>query len=449
MSVVVLVVAWQLLPGARAIAQAVPAGSGDTNPADQPLVGQDLAASLTLNQGVNAIAAENESFERYGLGLSASGGEVTNFFGTATNQQNAPFVQFTADAGLILRTSRTSYFALYQPQYNVYPNFSGANNFGQSVFLNINHSLTEHSAIAWNTTAARYLSLNQYLPQSLGIGGVSVVVPTLGAQLKENSFELTNGATNISLRQLIGPQMSFTATLTGAYFLMAPSDVAGANSGIGERLITAGADVRLEYQWTARDTLGVAATPIYVYGLNPKGHQAAETVQATYSRQLTPTWTVQVGAGPLFVQSSYAQFGSAQDTSYAVSASLGRRVRQSQFAVGYSRGLLVNFLEPATVSDCFNSNARIPLGIHWIVTGAGSFTRDAGSGTYGSGHLYGGSAQMTFQATTKMQVYALYSLLSENFPTGSNLQSNGFTRNQIGGGIRFNLGNAITHGGAQ
>lgn len=433
----------------RARAQAVPAGSGDTNPADQPLPGQTLGSSLTLNQGANAIGAENESFDRYGLGMGASGGEVTNFFGTVTNQQNASFVQFTADAGLMLRTSRTSYFALYQPQYNVYPDFTGANNFGQSFFLNIGHSVSEHTAIAWNATAARYLSLNQYLPQSLGIGGVGVVVPTLGAQLKEDSFELTNAATNVSLRHLLSPEMSLTATLTGAYFLMAPNDVAGANTSIAERLITTGADIRLEYQWTARDTLGVAATPIYVYGFNPKGHQAAETVQATYSRRLNSTWTAQVGAGPLFVQSSYAQFGSMQDTSYAVNASLSRQVRQSQFAVGYSRALLVNFLEPATVSNSFSSTARVPFGIHWIATGAGSFTYDGGSGTYGSGHLYGGSAQMIYQATTKMQLYALYSLMSESFPTGSNLPSTGFTQNRFGGGIRFNLGNATTRGGVQ
>ena len=208
-----------LMSAGRARAQAVPAGSGDTNPADQPLPGQTLGSSLTLNQGANAIGAENESFDRYGLGMGASGGEVTNFFGTVTNQQNASFVQFTADAGLMLRTSRTSYFALYQPQYNVYPDFTGANNFGQSFFLNIGHSVSEHTAIAWNATAARYLSLNQYLPQSLGIGGVGVVVPTLGAQLKEDSFELTNAATNVSLRHLLSPEMSLTATLTGAYFL--------------------------------------------------------------------------------------------------------------------------------------------------------------------------------------------------------------------------------------
>ena len=91
--------------------QAVPAGSGDTNPADQPLAGQALGSSLSLNQGVNAINAENESFERYGLGLAASGGESTNFLGTQTNPQNAAYIQFTADGGLMLQTSRTRYFA--------------------------------------------------------------------------------------------------------------------------------------------------------------------------------------------------------------------------------------------------------------------------------------------------------------------------------------------------
>ena len=444
-----LAVGLLLMPVDRVMAQAVPAGSGDTNPADQPLPGQDLGSGLTLNQGVNAINAENESFDRFGLGLAASGGEITNFFGTQTNQQNATYAQFMADAGVILRTSRTTFFALYQPQYNVYPQFSEVNNYGQSMFVNFAHAMTERTAIGWNTTAARYLSLNQFLPQSLGIGGIGVVVPTLGVQLRENSFELTNAAASLSLRHLYSSQTTFTATLTGAYFLMAPSEVTGANPGISERLITGGADLRLEYQWTPRNTVGVEATPIYVYGISPSGHQAAETLQATYQRQLSATWTARVGAGPFWLQSSYPQFGSSQITSYAVSASLSRQVRQSQFAVGYNRALLVNFLEPATVANSFSSNARIPFGRKWILTGAGSYFHEAGSGSYGPGHFYGGSAQMGYQVTRKMQLFALYSVNAETFPTGVALQTYGFTQNWFGGGIRFNLGNATAPGGAQ
>jgi len=173
------------------MAQAIPAAAsptGDVSPTDQPLAGQSLGSSLTLNQGVNAISAENQSFERYGLGLSASGGEQTNFLGTQTNQQNAAYAQFTANGGLILRSSRTLYYLLYQPQYTWYPQFSEVNNFGQTAYQTIDHVLSERAGVNWNTTAARYLSLNQYLPQTLGIGGVGVVVPTLGTQLLENSW---------------------------------------------------------------------------------------------------------------------------------------------------------------------------------------------------------------------------------------------------------------------
>jgi hypothetical protein len=40
-------------------------------------------------------------------------------------------------------------------------------------------------------------------------------------------------------------------------------------------------------------------------------------------------------------------------------------------------------------------------------------------------------------------------VFSENFTSGVPPQSLGFTRNQFGGGIRFNLGNPITRGGTQ
>ncbi|MGC2252650.1 MAG: hypothetical protein WA626_18405 [Acidobacteriaceae bacterium] len=445
----VLVLAWLLMSGARAMGQAVPAGSGDANPADQPLAGQDLGSSLSLNQGVNAINAENQSFDRFGLGLAASGGEQTNFLGTQTNQQSAGFAQFTADGGLVLRSSRTRYFLLYQPQFNWYPSYSAVNNFAQSGFQSIDHVLSDRAGVTWNTTAARFLSLNQYLPQTLGIGGIGVVVPTLGTQLLENSFEMTNAATNVTFRYLMSPKMTFTGTATGAFFLMVPADVVGANENITERFLTTGADLRLDYQLTLRDTVGAELTPIYLYGITPKGHEAAETIQATYQRQLTPTWNARVAAGPLFIQSSSAEYGNSQNISYAVNASLTRQVRQSQFAASYSRALLVNLLSPSFLSNSFGASGYSPVGGHWIFTESGSFTRYSGTGTYEAGRVFGGSAQASYQVSTQVQLFALYSLYSENFSTTTTSSTSGFTRNQFSGGIRFNLGNPMTRGGTQ
>jgi len=445
----VLVLVWPLMSGVRAMGQAVPAGTGDANPAVQPLAGQDLGTSLSLNQGVNAINAENQSFDRFGLGLAASGGEQTNFLGTQTNQQSAAFAQFTADGGLVLRSSRTRYFLLYQPQYNWYPSFSAVNNFSQSVYQSVDHLLSDRSGIMWNTTAARFLSLNQYLPQTLGIGGIGVVVPTLGTQLLENSFEVTNAATNLTFRYLMSPKMTFTGTATGAFFLMVPADVVGANENITERFLTTGADLRMDYQWTLRDTVGVELTPIYLYGITPTGHEAAETIQGTYQRQLTPTWTARVGAGPLFIQSSTSEYGSSQYTSYAVNGALSRQVRQSQFSGSYSRALLVNLLGPSFVADSLGASGYTPVGGHWIITESASYTRYSGSATYEAGHLLGGSAQASYQVSSQVQLFAVYSVFSEDFATTTSPSTSGFTRNQFSGGIRFNLGNPMTRGGMQ
>ena len=100
----VLVLVGGLMSGVRAIAQAVPAGElppGESNPMDPLLPGQSLGSNLSLNQGVNAISAENQSFEKYGLGLSASGGDETNFFGTQTNQQSAGYAQFCSGCRVV------------------------------------------------------------------------------------------------------------------------------------------------------------------------------------------------------------------------------------------------------------------------------------------------------------------------------------------------------------
>lgn len=434
-----------------ASAQAVPPASvnGQTNPADQPLPGQSLGTQLTLNQGINSLNAENESFDRFGFGLSALGGAETNFLGSQTNQITTGFAQFAAQGGIVLRTERTSYFALYQPQYTVYPSFTELNNFSQHAFQGLNHVISERSAIAWSSTAARYLSIDQYLPQTLGIGGVGIVVPTLGAQLLQDSFEITNVATSIQYEYLLSQRWTFTGAVTSGLFLMIPHG-SGVNHSISEKFVTSGADLRLDYQLTRRSKVGVELTPIYIYGIQPNGHELAEAALGTYQRQLTPTLSIRAGAGPLFIQSSSPLFGSFRDTSYAVSAGLTRQVRQSQFGVFYNRAFLVNLLSPGVISNAFSGSARLPFGKHWIYTGLGDYVTDTSSAAaYGSGRVISQSSQLAYMIGTRVQIFGLYSVLSEQFSSGTSSQTYGFTRNQFGGGIRLTLGNPTTSGGIE
>ena len=453
-SAAVLCLAVGLFPALarQAAAQAVPASTwptGDTDPAEQPLAGQQLGTDLSLNQGIQSLTAENESFNRYGLGLEASGGVITNFFGTQTNPTTAAVAEVSGQAGIRLRSARTRYFAYYAPQYNMYPAYSEVNNYAQRFYQVLTHEITEHTGVAWSTTAARYLSLNQYLPQNLNIGGVGVVAPTLGSVLRADSFQITNVATSIRYRYLMSTRMTFTGTLVGGYFLTVPIDYVRADFYSSERFITTGADLRLDYQWRPRDQIGVEVTPIYIYGLQPSGHVVAETVQATYQRQVTEKLQARVGAGPLFVQGSSPAFGKIQDTSYAINASLSRQIRQSQFAVLFNRAFVVNLLSPAVLSNGLGGSAYIPFQRSWILIGAATYVHDSGTGNYGSANVYGAQAQLAYQLGTKVQLFARYNVLSQNFNRELSTASYGFTRNQIGGGIRFNLGNPTTRGGVQ
>jgi hypothetical protein len=439
-----------LLLAQHARAQAVPAGEtaiGSTTPAEQPLPGQTLGSTLTLNQGVNAINAENQSFDRFGLGLMAQGGGETNFLGTQTNQVTTSYMEFGADAGVQNTTARTQMFLLYEPQYNLYPSFSTVNNFSQREFSTIAHTITPRLGFSWSTTAARYLSLNQYLPQTLGIGGINVTVPTLGSELLQDSFELTNAATVLNLKYLWTSRLTFTGSLTGGFFLLVPADLSTPNTLLTERLISTGADFNLEYLLTPKSAIGAELTPVYIYGLQPGGHELAETLQVTYSRQLTSTIRAQVAAGPLFLQSSSSLFGSVQATSYAVNASVSKQLKQSQFSAGYSRALLVNLLSPAIVSSSFTGTAYLPFHGNWIYSGTANYSADTGNATvYGTGYVVGVQSQLAYQVRHKFQLFAQYSAFSENF-TPPNSPSLGFTRSQFGGGIRFNLGNPMTSGG--
>lgn len=439
--------AFLLLTIRTARAQAVPAATwptGDTGAPDQPLPGQQLGSSLTLNQNASTINAENEDFDRYGLGLQAEGGAQTNFFGTQTNQVTAAYIALSASGAAIFRTNRSRFYVLYQPQYNIYPQYSDTNNFRQSVFTSLTHVLTPHLGIDWNVTGARYLSLTQFLPQSLGIGGIGVVVPTLQSQLLQNSSWNTNAATNVTARYIQSVRTTWTGTLTGAYFLLVPAHpaVAGATA---ERYITTGLDLRMNYQWTLRDTLGAELTPVYLLGLTPSGHTYAETLEGIYQRQLNATTTVQVGAGPLFIQSTSQQFGSERDVTYALNASISRQVRQSQFSLGYQRAFVVSFLSQATTGNLVNFNAYIPMSHHLLATGTASYTHNSGS--Y-AGTIYGGTGQISYLLGAKTRLYAEYSGTSQDLSIGLPHSYN-FTQNKFGAGIRFNLGNPVTRGGVQ
>jgi hypothetical protein len=435
----------------QAQAQAVPAATwptGDTSTADQPLPGQLLGIELSLNQGISAITGENVSFDHFGLGFSASGGAETNFLGTQTNETTAGYGQFGIQAGLLLRSDRSRYFALYQPEYNIYPQYSEINNFAQRFYQTVTHEITERSGVAWDTTAARYLSLNQYLPQSLNIGGVGIVIPTLGAQLREDSFEITNAATTIRYRYLLSTRMTFTSSLTGGIFILIPSHVTGAGPRFTERYVTTGGDLGLDYVLTPRNAVGVEVTPIYIDGLTPGGHEVAETVQAIYQRQLGATWTARGGIGPLFIQASSPLYGNLHETSYAANASLSHSIRQSQLSVAYRRSFLVSLLSPGVAGNSVGFSAYLPIGNRWIFAGAATYAEDRGNATLGASNVFGGSGQFAYQIEPRWQIFALYSVLSSHYsftPT----QSSGYTRNKIGAGIRFNLGNPITSGGLQ
>lgn len=430
----------------RAAAQAVPAATwptGDTA-ADQPLAGQQLGFNLTLNQGVNAINAENESINRYGLAVQAEGGAQTNFFGTQTEQVTAAYVALSADGALILNSERSRFYALYQPEYNIYPQFSDVNNFRQSAFLSLDHVLSEHFGLNWNATAARYLSLTQFLPQSLGIGGIGIVVPTLQSKLLDTSSTNTNVATNVGFRYLQSARTTWTGSLTGSYFLLVPANP-GTTQVTAERYLAGGADLRMEYQWTLKDSFGAALTPIYIAGIQPAGHSSAETLEAIYQRQMTATTKIEAGAGPLFIQSTSHQFGSIQTTSYALNASIAQQARQSEFQLSYNRSFVVNFLSPAITANQVSLGAHVPLPHHLLLTGAGSYTQN--SGTY-SGRIGGGSVRIAYLLGQKAQIYGVYSGTSQDVSIGLPELYN-FNQNKFGAGIRFNLGNPVTNGGEQ
>lgn len=436
----------------HAPAQAAPAGTwptGVTAPSEQPLSSQQLGTNLTLNQGVSAIAAENEQFHHFALGLEASGGGETNFFGTQEDQQTVAFAQFIGQVGLRLRTPRTEYFALYQPEYDVYPAFTGVNNYSQRFFQNLSHAITQRAGIAWGVTAARYLSLNQFLPQSLAIGGIGVVIPGNGSLLREDSFEITNVATTIQYRYLMSAKLTFSGALTTGLFLELPADVSPEFGGFSQRLVTSGADLRLDYQLTPRDSIGGELTPIYVYGIEPSGHLMAETLQATYQHQLTTTLQAELAAGPIFLQASNPGSSSTNDISYAVNAGLTRQVRQSQFSVAYRRAVLVDLLTSSQLSNGASFSAYLPLRRHWIFTGSANYTRNSGQGQVGSTTIYGGTAQLSYQVARNLQVFGRYSLESEDFNLQPPFGSFDFLRNQFGGGLRINLGSPVNLGGMQ
>lgn len=439
------VLATRVLAQAVAAADGTPLGDVD-NPGQQPLPGQELGSTLTLNQEVGAVNAENQEFHLFGIGGESYSGVQSNFFGTATDPKTATYTNLSLDLGLQLQSAHTNFFALYQPAYNIYPQYGDLSNFGQHYFHHLEHNLSARAAFAWDATAARYVTLNQYLPPTIGIGGVGVVVPNAQTQLLQNSFEMTNFATVLTFHYLASERMTFSAALTGSYFAIAPVQRSPAEFASDQKFTANGADLRLDYQLTPKDSIGVAVTPVYILGLTPSGHDTDEVVQATYQRQLTKTLSVRVGAGPLFIQAYSPTVGNVNDTNYAVNASLARKIKQSQFALSYGRAFVVSFLAPGTVAHSVGFDSYVPLSRNWIVTSNVTYVRDIANGQNNSGTLYGGSGQLAYQILPKTQLVMQYSRISQSSLLGQSTPYN-FSRNQIGGGVRFNFGSPVAAGG--
>lgn len=435
------------LPQARA--QAVGAATspvGDLNPEDQPLEGQQLGTDLRLNQGIQAENAESESIHRFGVGMQTKSGEETNLFGSEVNPKNAIFADFSADLAVRLHSRRARFFALYQPEYDFFPQYTKIDNFQQRYFQKLDYQISQRSLFTWNITGARYLSLNEFLPQSLAIGAIGLVIPTLENQLLQNSYEITDAATELMWRYLASARSTFTASLTGSWFLLAPAAATNLSGIISERFMASGADFKYLYQLTPHDSIGIEATPLYMYGLGPSGHNTDETLEVLYQRQINATWSVQLGAGPLFAQSSGSLYGSVHELTYAVNAGLTHQIRKAQFSLNYQRALLLSFLAPAEASHEISLDTHIPLGRNWILTSDFVYLRELGSIQAGSGTIYGGSGQIAYQIGSRTQLFAQGSTMSESFNIGLP-QPYAFTQNQFGGGIRFNVGRPITRGG--
>ena len=222
-------------------------------------------------------------------------------------------------------------------------------------------------------------------------------------------------------------------------------------TNITERFITSGADVRLTYQLNLRDVVGGAITPVYVYGLTPADMKLLKLCRphtpGNSDSDIDGKGRCRAAVYPVIERAGWQLpghqlCGECDVESAAAAVPIFRRLHPSHSGESAGAGhriqlrlLRMRILGSATTGySPVQDRTRITAAMERSMVRA-MFT------------------EAPRKSRTRFRRACNFSLSipcsRKALPPQRMQPSLGFTRNQFGGGIRFNLGNPITRGGVQ
>lgn len=398
---------------------------------DASTSGEDDMPQLGEQPGINRISSNiplpNTLTRGTGLILSAQTqvGYDSNFLLLPTDVKGNNFdgMQFLVHYDVAF--NRFGFLADYTPGFTLYPGYSSLTANTQGYSQSLDYRWSNRTALYWSATGLRLPSYSGIgLPQTLNVGGVSIILSNLANSIANNTEILYNASSTLGGSHAFSERDLVTFNAIGSWTEIKQQSPPPNTVPFGLRDQTLSADIHYQHLLDTRRSLGVEFTELYIRGLEPRGQQTTEVLLLTYQTPILGKTIATLGAGPLYAHASTHPSILLTGTSYAINAGLSRSVRNSQFNVQYQRGYQLGFISGSYISQSVSGGVSTPLTHHLVANGGASFVYSSQPGiTPGSpsGAFYqqGYTGRVDYKFNHDNGLYFLYahSQFSANGPT--------------------------------
>ncbi|HEX4020245.1 MAG TPA: hypothetical protein VHX63_03795 [Acidobacteriaceae bacterium] len=337
-----------------------------------------------------------------------------------------------------IASDRLGFQADYKPSFTFYPGLSALTSNSQSYSQRLQYRWTARTAMYWTALGAMYPSYaNLVLPQSLSVGGVSIILANAATDLAQSTVNTANASTTIGVLHALGERDNVELSATGSWQQLIHQFVPPGTTPFNIRYQTLGADLKYLHALRPQQAIGFEFTELYVRGMEPRGQQTSEALLLNYQGAITQHTTFSIGAGPLFNHASAHPNVLLTGTSYAITASVAREIKLSQLYVQYQRAYQVGFIYGSMLSSIVSGGYIVPVTQHLTANlGASLVLSHALFAQQGSFNQQGYTGRLQYAFNKHNSLYFLYGR-SQITSSPSSLGYNDLSRSQYSGGYTY------------
>lgn len=376
------------------------------------------------------------------LSLDTTAAWASNINQTYNNQPSVSGTYYSigVPAGLHLWNPVTDFTAFFKADTSLYPGHSGDNHTSAIYSQQLNHQLSESTTTSWSLAGGHIVELGHYLSPVISVGTTGVLAPQRSGGLQP----LNDAATTFSISHQTSERDSFIAAATAGWFDQ-PKAGPDAGNPFAYRQLTGGGDFQWQHAINAREIGGVEVSNVYIAGLAPGGMANFTSVKVTFGQTLTPHSSLTAGIGPLFSHSALDGSKNQGNYSYSANAAFDYRRVYGHVTAGFARLYELTYLQNASTANELYFSFDRPLTPKLLLTEDLQYVRNSIIGIQNN--------YSQFVSTTRLDLYLTHTLdyhleTSSDFQ-GSNIQTPGYSNNEVSTGITYYFGSPLSRAGVQ